>query len=101
LLTQNQRPLLLRYRSFRDALPSAASLLMRLLPRVVIASGIVVVSSVVSKELALVMGGFLAGALLREAALTLKTVGVMPALFRVIDWGEVDRILEEDTTDGD
>ncbi|QDV35185.1 hypothetical protein ElP_30880 [Tautonia plasticadhaerens] len=65
-----------------------------------IASGIVVLGTVVSRELALAMGGFLFGALAREAALTVHSVRILPVLMRVIDWDQVDQLLE-DPADGE
>ena len=88
-MTPFQRAFLLRYRSSREAPPSTAALLARLLPRAVIASGIVVLGTVVSRDLALVMGGFLFGALAREAALTVHSARIRPVLMRVIDWEDL------------
>ena len=56
---------------------------------------LVALSYIMSARLALFVGGVLIGAIVRQAALAVHAMRILPALLQVIDWGKVDQLLEE------
>jgi hypothetical protein len=94
-LTRFQRKLLLKYRSHRHKPLSLFGLLLPMLPPVAIAVGVVALSAYTfPRQGTLFIAGLVVGVLLRNLALVVHGLRVIPALLEVIDWEKLDRMLE-------
>jgi len=77
-----------------------AGLVARLVPLAALSVGLVVLGSFIfPTRLTLVVAGLLAGVMLRNLALLVHGVRVIPGLLQVIDWEKVDRLLGEPPRD--
>ena len=98
-ITRIQRQLLVKYRDHRHKPFSLFGLLLPMLPPVAIAVGVVALSSYIFPlQCTLLIAGLVVGVILRNLALLVHFLRIIPALLEVIDWEKLDRQLEEPPT---
>ncbi len=95
IITPAQRKVLLGYRVRRGRPVTVGGFLAGLVPVLVLSLGLVVLSGFLfPPAVAMFVAGLLVGVMLRNVALIVHGVRVLPVVLRVIDWAAVDRLLD-------
>src|SRR4051794_9311205 len=94
ILTPAQRKTLLRYREHRDDPFTLSDFLVPMWPQVANVAIVIAAAIYIMPDYAMFLAAFLEGVLMKQAAIAVHALRIIPAVLRVVDWKEVDHLLE-------